>query len=42
MLELFDDTKGVVVGKFEIDRLMNMNEEEVNNAVQRINQMDIQ
>ena len=41
-VELFDDTKGVVVGKFEIDRLMNMDEEEVRNAMQRIDQMDIQ
>lgn len=41
-VELFDDTKGVVVGKFEIDRLMNMDEEEVQNAAQRIEKMDIQ
>lgn len=41
-VELFDDTKGTVVGKFEIDRLMNLDEEEVKNAMQRIEQMDIQ
>ena len=41
-VELFDDTKGSVVGKFEIDRLMNMDEEEVKSAMQRISQMDIQ
>ena len=41
-VELYDDTKGVVVGKFEIDRLMNMDDEEVKNAMQRISQMDIQ
>ena len=41
-VELFDDTKGSIVGKFEIDRLMNMDEEEVQSAMQRINQMDIQ
>ncbi len=41
-VELFDDTKGVVVGKFEIDRLMNLDDEEVKNAMQRISQMDIQ
>ena len=41
-VELFDDTKGDVIGKFEIDRLMNMDEEEVKNAMQRISQMDIQ
>lgn len=41
-VELFDDTKGVVVGKFEIDRLMNMDEEEVQNAAKRIEKMDIQ
>ena len=41
-VELFDDTKGVVVGKFEIDRLMNMDEEEVKKAMRRINEMDIQ
>lgn len=41
-VELFDDTKGVVVGKFEIDRLMNLDDEEVKNAMQRISKMDIQ
>lgn len=41
-VELFDDTKGVVVGKFEIDRLMNLDDEEVKNAMQRIGKMDIQ
>lgn len=41
-VELFDETKGSVVGKFEIDRLMNMDEEEVKNSMQRIGQMDIQ
>ncbi len=41
-IELFDDTKGAVVGKFEVDRLTNMDEEEVKSAMQRINQMDIQ
>lgn len=41
-VELFDDTEGSIVGKFEIDRLMNMDEEEVQSAMQRINQMDIQ
>ncbi len=41
-VELFDDTKGTVVGKFEIDRLMNMDDEEVKSAMQRISQMDIQ
>lgn len=41
-VELFDDTEGVVVGKFEIDRIMNMDEEEVKNAMERISQMDIQ
>lgn len=41
-VELFDETKGNVVGKFEIDRLMNLDEEEVKNAMQRISHMDIQ
>lgn len=41
-VELFDETKGEIVGKFEIDRLMNLNEEEVKNAMKRINDMDIQ
>lgn len=41
-VELFDDTKGIVVGEFEIDRLMNMNEDEVQSAMKRIDQMDIQ
>ena len=41
-VELFDETANSVVGKFEIDRLMNMNEKEVINAMQRINEMDIQ
>ena len=41
-VELFDETKGVVVGKFEIDRLLNMDEDDVKNAVKRISEMDIQ
>lgn len=40
-VELYDDTKKEVVGKFEIDRLMNMNEDEVLNAMRKIENMDI-
>ncbi len=40
-VELYDDTANRVVGKFEIDRIMNMSEEEVQNAMRRIGQMDI-
>lgn len=31
-----------VVGKFEIDRLMNLDEDEIKNAMQRVSEMDIQ
>jgi len=41
-VELFDETANKVVGKFEIDRIMNMSEDEVRNAMRRINEMDIQ
>ena len=41
-VELFDETKGAVVGKFEIDRLMNLDEDEIKNAMQRVSEMDIQ
>ncbi len=40
-VELYDDTAHQTVGKFEIDRIMNMSEEEVQNAMRRIGQMDI-
>ena len=40
-VELYDDTANKVVGKFEIDRIMNLSEEEVRNAMRRISQMDI-
>ena len=41
-VELFDDTKECVVGKFEIDRLMNLDEEEVKNAMRRMSEIDVQ
>ncbi len=41
-VELYDDTARKVVGTFEIDRIMNMSDEEVNNAMQRISEMDIE
>lgn len=41
-VELRDDTLGTVVGKFEVDRLMNMDEREVQDAMRRIDNMDIQ
>lgn len=40
-VELYDETAHNIVGKFEIDRIMNMSEEEVQNAMRRISQMDI-
>ena len=40
-VELYDETAQKVVGKFEIDRIMNMNEEQVQNAIRRMEQMDI-
>lgn len=40
-VELYDDTARKVVGQFEIDRIMNMNEEEVKRAMRRIDKMDI-
>ena len=40
-VELYDDTAKKTVGKFEIDRIMNMSEEEVKNAMRRIDQMDV-
>lgn len=40
-VELFDDTAHKIVGKLEIDRIMNMSEEEVRNAMRRIDEMDI-
>ena len=40
-VELYDETAQKTVGKFEIDRIMNMSEEEVKNAMRRISQMDI-
>lgn len=41
-VELFDATANRSVGKFEIDRLMNMNEEDVQKAMRKLEQMDIQ
>ena len=40
-VELYDETAHKTVGKFEIDRIMNMSDEEVKNAMRRISQMDI-
>ena len=40
-IELYDETAHNIVGKFEIDRIMNMSEEEVQNAMRKISQMDI-
>lgn len=40
-VELFDDTAQQTVGKFEIDRSMNMSEESVINAMKRMNNMPI-
>ena len=41
-VELFDDTAQKTVGKFEIDRLLNMDEDQVKNAMRKIGRMDIQ
>lgn len=41
-VELFDETANCVVGKFEIDRVMNLSEEEVQSAMRRIGSMDVQ
>ena len=40
-VELYDDTAHKVVGKFEVDRIMNMSDEEVRKAMQRMKDMDI-
>lgn len=40
-VELFDETAKKTVGTFEIDRALNMDEETVNNAMKKINNMTI-
>lgn len=41
-VELYDETAHKTVGKFEIDRIMNMSEDDVQNAIKRMNEIEIQ
>lgn len=40
-VEVFDDTAHCSLGTFEVDRVLNMSEEEVSQAITKIDEMDI-